>query len=327
VIAAAKEELRVFPLAALRFFDQIWFDEKPRQGHQLSTAALYPGFGVVNSSTATGITASVYDFRGRPRCTGKERDAESGLDYFGARYFSGAQGRFSSPDPHTGTVLHVLNPQRWNMYSYALNSPLSFTDPTGMDAVAVNFSGMVAGLGHEGILSIHDDGSATYARFGPATQDFGGGYGLNEPGRVDTVEPANLPRVQFGTDHLPTAASYAALKQAVARAEGVDSKTVRMNYFRTSEAETMALDGWIRQQKKSPGRYELCARNCAVFSVRGLEAGGAISPAQARGLSIDPNLLFWQLGNLADQNQPATNKEKVTSKICFPDESGNQVCQ
>jgi RHS repeat-associated protein len=31
--------------------------------------------------------------------TGKERDAETGLDYFGARYFSSAQGRFTSPDP------------------------------------------------------------------------------------------------------------------------------------------------------------------------------------------------------------------------------------
>ena len=30
--------------------------------------------------------------------TGKERDAETGLDFFGARYYSGAQGRFSSPD-------------------------------------------------------------------------------------------------------------------------------------------------------------------------------------------------------------------------------------
>lgn len=34
----------------------------------------------------------------RQRFTGKERDAESGLDYFAARYFSGAQGRFTSPD-------------------------------------------------------------------------------------------------------------------------------------------------------------------------------------------------------------------------------------
>lgn len=31
--------------------------------------------------------------------TGKERDAESGLDYFGARYYSSSMGRFSSPDP------------------------------------------------------------------------------------------------------------------------------------------------------------------------------------------------------------------------------------
>jgi len=30
---------------------------------------------------------------------GKERDAETGLDYFGARYYSAAQGRFVSPDP------------------------------------------------------------------------------------------------------------------------------------------------------------------------------------------------------------------------------------
>jgi len=32
------------------------------------------------------------------RCTGKERDAESGLDYFGARYFSSNMGRWMSPD-------------------------------------------------------------------------------------------------------------------------------------------------------------------------------------------------------------------------------------
>jgi RHS repeat-associated protein len=55
--------------------------------------------------------------------------AESGLDYFGARYFSGAQGRFTSPDPLGG---ELANPQSLNRYSYALNNPLRFTDPTGM---------------------------------------------------------------------------------------------------------------------------------------------------------------------------------------------------
>ncbi len=55
---------------------------------------------------------------------------ETGLDYFGARYFSGAQGRFTSPDPITTPKLE--DPQRWNKYAYALGNPLQFTDPTGM---------------------------------------------------------------------------------------------------------------------------------------------------------------------------------------------------
>ncbi len=63
------------------------------------------------------------------RYTGKERDAESGLDYFGARYYGSALGRFTSPDPLGG---NLINPQSLNRYAYVLNNPLSFTDPTGM---------------------------------------------------------------------------------------------------------------------------------------------------------------------------------------------------
>ncbi|MCZ2076118.1 MAG: RHS repeat-associated core domain-containing protein, partial [Bryobacterales bacterium] len=64
------------------------------------------------------------------RFTGKERDEETGLDYFGARYYSGAQGRFTSVDPSMlSTVLS--NPQTWNRYTYALNNPLRYVDPNG----------------------------------------------------------------------------------------------------------------------------------------------------------------------------------------------------
>jgi len=66
--------------------------------HQLPTAVLYQGLGSAISNTPTGLQHPLYDFRVRPRCTGKERDAETGLDYFVARYYSGAQGRFTSPD-------------------------------------------------------------------------------------------------------------------------------------------------------------------------------------------------------------------------------------
>ena len=66
----------------------------------------------------------------RQRFTGKERDAETGLDYFGARYFSGVQGRFTSPDRPL-LDQHAGDPQSWNLYSYVRNNPLRFIDPNG----------------------------------------------------------------------------------------------------------------------------------------------------------------------------------------------------
>ena len=64
--------------------------------------------------------------------TGKERDAESGLDYFGARYDSSSLGRFMTPDPDQASGSdHPDDPQAWNGYSYADNNPLAYTDPDG----------------------------------------------------------------------------------------------------------------------------------------------------------------------------------------------------
>jgi RHS repeat-associated protein len=81
--------------------------------------------------------------------TGKERDSESGLDFFGARYYSGPHGRFTSPDPlvwndrRLGSFLagrsvslptleeYISNPQNFNLYSYVTNNPLARVDVTG----------------------------------------------------------------------------------------------------------------------------------------------------------------------------------------------------
>ena len=68
--------------------------------------------------------------------TGHERDlwgaGESWdtLDYMHARYASGTLGRFLSVDPGP---LTVNRPQSWNRYSYVLNSPLNYTDPSGRE--------------------------------------------------------------------------------------------------------------------------------------------------------------------------------------------------
>jgi RHS repeat-associated protein len=63
--------------------------------------------------------------------TGKIRDVETGMDYFGARYYGSTQGRFTSPDPLFASG-RGANPQTWNRYAYVLNNPLALVDPTGL---------------------------------------------------------------------------------------------------------------------------------------------------------------------------------------------------
>jgi RHS repeat-associated protein len=71
---------------------------------------------------------------GTPRkFTGKERDAETGLDYFGARYYGSKIARFTTTDPAYTMAENVVDPQRWNRYAYVRNNPLRYTDPDGRE--------------------------------------------------------------------------------------------------------------------------------------------------------------------------------------------------
>jgi RHS repeat-associated protein len=69
--------------------------------------------------------------------TGKQRDSESGLDYFGARYYGSSMGRFMSPDwdstPQAVPYATLADPQTLNLYSYVVSNPLSKADPNGHD--------------------------------------------------------------------------------------------------------------------------------------------------------------------------------------------------
>jgi RHS repeat-associated protein len=79
--------------------------------------------------------------------TGKERDAESGLDYFGARYYSSSLARFMSPDwsakvepvPYS----KLDDPQTLNLYAYVNNNPLISLDPDGHGSTG----GLEVGIG------------------------------------------------------------------------------------------------------------------------------------------------------------------------------------
>jgi RHS repeat-associated protein len=68
---------------------------------------------------------------GHKSYAGLFRDGEAGLDYAEARSYQVRTGRFSAPDPVYDAL---FNPQAWNRYNYALNSPASVTDATGLQA-------------------------------------------------------------------------------------------------------------------------------------------------------------------------------------------------
>jgi RHS repeat-associated protein len=70
--------------------------------------------------------------------TGQNLD-NSGLYYYGARYYDPTIGKFISAD---AIVQNPYNPQSLNRYSYCLNNPLRYTDPTGHLTMEEYYAGM-----------------------------------------------------------------------------------------------------------------------------------------------------------------------------------------
>jgi RHS repeat-associated protein len=155
----------------------------------------------------------------RQKFTGKELDSESGLDYFGARYFATAQGRFSSPDAAL-TGQGASNPQSWNLYAYVTNNPLRYVDPTGhyqttIDGVPTDRPfGMFGVLGGNGMVGCpnnactgwghNNNGEIAFVSYG-ADANGTGGYSPITPPMPDPTLPKNqiyaafLLAARFGT--------------------------------------------------------------------------------------------------------------------------------
>jgi RHS repeat-associated protein len=109
----------------------------------------------------------------RQKFTGQERDSESTLDFFQARYYSGPQGRFASVDPGNAGA-SLMDPQSWNGYSYVSNGPMMYTDPDGL--------GFWSDLGNFALNLGLDFLTAGQVNLGGLAQTGGGGTGT--PGGV-----------------------------------------------------------------------------------------------------------------------------------------------
>jgi RHS repeat-associated protein len=73
----------------------------------------------------------VNNFEPKRKFSDKERDEETGLDYFGARYYASTKYRWLSVDRVLNVDRSVANPQTWNLYSFCENNPTTYSDPKG----------------------------------------------------------------------------------------------------------------------------------------------------------------------------------------------------
>jgi len=128
--------------------------ENSHQGLAGANPAPNPVREVCKFTVLLGLQSATLPSRARSRSTGKERDTESGNDYFGARYFANNMGRWFSPDwsakvepvPYS----KLDDPQSLNLYAYVENNPMMRVDPDGhccLDDDIVALSTLAGGVG------------------------------------------------------------------------------------------------------------------------------------------------------------------------------------
>ncbi len=125
--------------------------------------------------------------------TGKERDGETGLDYFGARYLSSAQGRWTSPDwsdkPEPIPYADISNPQTFNLYAYGDNNPLKNRDLDGHCTVDGEKHGFWWCVGHA--LGINETQKEYNARAASDRQALSGMHGFTINGQTPAAIAKN----------------------------------------------------------------------------------------------------------------------------------------
>ena len=116
----------------------------------------------------------------RQKFTQKERDTETGLDYFGARYYSSVLGRFTGGDPIFMSHDRIFNPQEINLYSYCQNSPLDHIDPDGRYFTGTDNKRVDVSVSKDGKITVGNNASADLKRMANLVSKSGSATALSQ---------------------------------------------------------------------------------------------------------------------------------------------------
>ena len=186
--------------------------------------------------------------------TSKERDNETGLDFFEARYYASTQGRFTSPDPLQASAKR-RNPQTWNRYTYGLNNPLRYTDPEGEEPEDVYMRTKIKTTE----VTVQERGGGQIVREAKVTVTESQTEYVNAQGEVIQTDPIQTSATAVNTgngvlsysqDQTDKMANAAQAIVEVSREKGFDA-TIAMGIARTETHMTTLLSRETSPAKQS----------------------------------------------------------------------------
>jgi RHS repeat-associated protein len=186
----------------------------------------------------------------RYKFTGKERDTESGLDYFGARFDASSMGRFMSPDPENASGFDYMDdPQSWNGYAYVRNNPTLYVDPDGREyeycsGTDANGKGINCTRGHSDAQQAEDakinkfkdgkiySGDTVVGTYRQIDVDLPGDPEANRQAAAMIVAQFDEAMVEFGKN-----AAYAATGAVIGKVVGTGIEAIQAARAAKSAAE------------------------------------------------------------------------------------------
>lgn len=220
-----------------------------------------------SSTTALHVCAFAYKF------TGKERDTESGLDYFGARYYASSMGRFMSPDwaakAEPVPYSKLDDPQTLNLYSYVGNNPLGRVDADGHETLKPDPKPPPPTNAQKDAALPKPDAAHGHTI---VVREVAGQNG-NVAGHV-TVQVDGGKEVGFGPkDTKGVLENKSVPGQIEPRAPGV--KTLDSVTINVTEAQAGAANQTIADRTANPGNYQLVGNSCVNFGEQVMSSAGA----------------------------------------------------